>query len=55
MCWGSLPLFGELARRHLNTRIVIDHVGMIQPFMQPALTGPFSDLANVISLAVYET
>ena len=54
MCWGSLHLFGELARRHPNTRMVVDHVGMIQPFVQPGLTEPFTDLANVISLAAYD-
>jgi predicted TIM-barrel fold metal-dependent hydrolase len=54
MCWESLPLFTELARRHPNTQMVVDHVGMIQPFVQPALTEPFADLARVISLAAYD-
>ena len=35
LCWGKLPLMGELARRHPNTQVVIDHVGLVQPFKPP--------------------
>ena len=51
MCSGKLPLFRELARRHPDTQMVVDHVGLIQPFEPPAPPEPFADLANVISLA----
>jgi len=51
MCSGKLPLLGELARRHPNTQIVIDHVGLVQPFVPPAPPEPFADLDNVVSLA----
>ena len=51
MCSGKLPLLGELARRHPATQIVVDHVGLAQPQEPPAPPEPFSDLANVISLA----
>jgi len=51
MCSGKLPLLGELARRHPNTQIVIDHVGLVQPFVPPAPPEPFADLDNVLSLA----
>ena len=51
MCSGKLPLFRELARRHPDTRIVVDHVGMAQPSEPPAPPEPFADLANVVSLA----
>jgi len=54
MCWDSLPLFTELARRHPETRMVIDHVGMIQPFAPPSIPEPFADLADVVSLAAYD-
>ena len=51
MCSGKLPLLRELARRHPDTQVVVDHVGMIQPFQPPAPPEPFADLANVVSLA----
>ena len=51
MASGKLPLLLELARRNPDTRIVIDHVGLAQPFLPPAPPEPFADLANVISLA----
>jgi predicted TIM-barrel fold metal-dependent hydrolase len=48
---GKLPLVHELARRHPDTRIVVDHVGLTQPFEPPAPPEPFADLANVLALA----
>ena len=51
MCSGKLPLFRELALRHPNTQMVVDHVGLPQPFEPPAPPEPFADLATVISLA----
>jgi predicted TIM-barrel fold metal-dependent hydrolase len=54
MCSGKLSLFGELARRNPNTRMVIDHVGLPQPFEPPVPAEPFADLANVIALAKYD-
>ena len=54
MCSGKLPLLGELARRHPDTRVVIDHVGLVQPFEPPPPPEPFADLANVLSLAEYD-
>ena len=51
MCSGKLPLLRELARRHPDTRVVVDHVGLVQPFEPPAPPEPFADLANVLSLA----
>ena len=51
MCSGKLPLLRELARRHPETQLVVDHVGLVQPHEPPAPPEPFSDLANVVSLA----
>ena len=51
MCSGKLPLFGELARRHPETQMVIDHLGLAQPYVPPAPPEPFADLPNVLSLA----
>ena len=54
MCSGKLPLVRELARRHPDTQMVVDHVGLVQPFEPPAPTEPFADLPNVVSLAAYD-
>ena len=51
MCSGKLPLLRELARRNPNTQLVIDHLGLAQPFEPPAPPEPFADLDNVLSLA----
>ena len=54
LCWGHLPLFRDLARRHPNTQFVLDHLGLRQPFEPPVPTNPFADIENVISLAMYD-
>ena len=51
MCSGKLALLRELARRHPETQVVVDHVRLVQPFDPPAPPEPFADLANVLSLA----
>ena len=51
LCSGQLPLLRELARRHPDTRVVVDHVGLTQPFGPPVPPDPFADLADVVSLA----
>jgi predicted TIM-barrel fold metal-dependent hydrolase len=54
LCWGNLPLVHQLARRNPNTQIVVDHVGLTQPFEPPVPAEPFADLANVLALAHHE-
>ena len=54
LCWGQLPILAELARRHPNTQIVVDHVGLQQPFRPPAPDEPWADIENVIGLAQYD-
>ena len=51
MSAGKLPLLRQLAQQNPDTQIVIDHVGLAQPFDPPAPPEPFADLANVLSLA----
>ena len=48
---GKLPILRELAQRNPNTRVVIDHLGLDQPFEPPAPPEPFADLDTVLSLA----
>jgi len=51
LCWGQLALVRDLARRHPNTQVVIDHGGLRQPFASPVPPDPFAELATVVSLA----
>lgn len=54
LCWGVVPLIGELAGRHPDTRIVVDHLGLQQPFEPPAPAEPWADLDAVLDLAVHD-
>ena len=36
MCSGKLPIFREMARNHPNTQLIIDHLGIAQPYEPPA-------------------
>ena len=44
LCWGRLAQAGEMAKRHPDTRLVIDHLGLQQPFELPRFEKPFADL-----------
>lgn len=54
MCWGRLGQAGELARRHPGTRLVIDHLGLPQPFTPPPPAAPFAALPDVLALAAHD-
>ena len=49
MASEKLPLLMELARRNSDTQVIIDHVGLAQPFVPPAPPEPFGDLPNVLA------
>jgi predicted TIM-barrel fold metal-dependent hydrolase len=51
LAWRKLDLLAELARRHPNTQLVLDHVGLAQPFRPPPPEQPFADLSDVVALA----
>ena len=51
LAWGRLPQAAALAQRNPNTVIVVDHVGLQQPFEPPVPAQPFADLPNVLKLA----
>ncbi len=51
MCAGKLPLMLELARRNPDTQLIVDHLGLAQPFEPPAPPEPWADLPNVLALA----
>lgn len=54
LCWGRLEQAGALAARNPNTRLVIDHLGLQQPFEPPAPAEPFAELPKVLKLAAHE-
>jgi predicted TIM-barrel fold metal-dependent hydrolase len=53
LCWGRLDQVDQLAARNPGTSLIIDHLGLQQPFEPPPLAQPFADLAKVVKLASY--
>jgi predicted TIM-barrel fold metal-dependent hydrolase len=53
LCWGRLEQAGQMAARNPDTRLVIDHLGLQQPFEPPAPPQPFADLPRVLALAAH--
>lgn len=53
LCWERLPQAGLLAARNPDTSLVIDHLGLQQPFEPPAPAEGWADLANVLALAAH--
>jgi len=53
MCWGRLGQAAQLAARNPNAQLVIDHVGLPQPFAPPPPAHPFADLSNLLALAAH--
>lgn len=54
LCWGRIPQVVELAQRHPDTRIVIDHLGLQQPFEPPCPPQSFAELPAVLALAAHD-
>ena len=54
LCWGRLDHGTALVARNPDTAVVIDHLGLMQPFKPPAPAQPWADLPNVLALAAYE-
>lgn len=51
MCWGRLEQVAQLAARNPNAQLVVDHLGLQQPFEPPAPPDGWSDLPKVLALA----
>ena len=49
--WGRLAQTRELAARNPDTSLVIDHLGLQQPFEPPAPPDPFAELPEVLALS----
>jgi L-fuconolactonase len=54
LCWGRLEQAGQLAARNPGTMLVIDHLGLQQPFEPPVPAQPFAELPKVLQLAAYD-
>ena len=54
LCWGLLKEIGPLARRHADTMIVIDHLGMRQALEPPVPERPFDALPELLALAEHD-
>lgn len=54
LCWGRLDQVKQLAARNPNTTLVIDHLGLQQPFEPPPPPEPFADLPKVLALAAHD-
>ena len=51
LCWERLEQAAQLAARNPNTQLVIDHLGLQQPFEPPPPAESFADLPKVLALA----
>jgi len=53
LCWGRLDLGTEIVRRHPDTVIVIDHLGLLQPAKPPVPEDVWGQLPSLLALAAY--
>jgi len=51
LVWGRLDQARQLAARNPDTQIVIDHLGLQQPFVPPPPAEPWAELPAVLALA----
>ena len=53
LAWGRLDQAGQLAARNPSAQLVIDHLGLQQPFEPPPPAQPWADLPKVLALAAH--
>ena len=51
LCWGRLDLGARIIRRHPDTVIVIDHLGLLQPARPPVPADVWRELPALLDLA----
>ena len=54
LAWGVLDQLDRIALRNPATFLVLDHLGLKQPFEPPVPDNPFADLDTVIGLARHD-
>jgi L-fuconolactonase len=54
LCWNRLEQAAQLAARNPDTQIVIDHIGLQQPFEPPAPPTPWADVPKLTALAAHK-
>ena len=54
LCWGRLEQAGQMAARNPDTQLVIDHLGLQQPFAPPAPPEPWADLPKLLTLSAHK-
>ena len=54
LCWGRLDQVEQLAARNPDTTLVVDHLGLQQPFEPPPPAKPFADLPKLLALAAHK-
>ena len=53
LCWGRLEQADAMAARNPDTTLVIDHLGLQQPFEPPVPAEPLADLPSLLALAAH--
>ncbi|MEJ0019594.1 MAG: amidohydrolase family protein [Acetobacteraceae bacterium] len=51
LCWGRLDDGTALVKQNPGTVVVIDHLGLLQPYQPPVPAEPWADLAKLLALA----
>ena len=51
LIWGRIEQMDGLAKRNPGTQLVVDHLGLQQPFAPPPPAEPFAELPKVVALA----
>jgi predicted TIM-barrel fold metal-dependent hydrolase len=54
LAYGRLGQVAALAARHPDAQLVIDHLGLQQPFQPPPPAEPWADLPNLLKLAAHK-
>ena len=54
LCRGRLEQVGLLANRNPDTTLVVDHLGLHQPFTPPAPPEPWAELPSLLALAPHK-
>jgi L-fuconolactonase len=54
LCWNRLEQAAQLAARNPDTQVVIDHIGLQQPFEPPAPPTPWADVPKLTALAAHK-